>query len=255
MFFLLRKNGFNSFWASEVIPTMVLDRASHSDFGGKPILTLVPQNTMSEFWLPLNSFDYTKNSKCGCGELSKKSWLTNQKVFHILVYYWLIKWCVIDYGLFNFFKPCWPCSLPVELAIWYSLPWVPLRLSWKCRSSGVQISKSPSPSQYPIVQCWNRRWFFEGAYHDGSCLYYLCIGNLVATRIMIKMCDTQLLPRNCVPSRLSDNPRNWAKRTSNHVAWTKCCNLMLWCVAASHTLARHRTIICMHWDSWMAKAK
>lgn len=32
-----------------------------------PILNLIPNSTMKEFWLPLHAFDVTAQSKSGCG--------------------------------------------------------------------------------------------------------------------------------------------------------------------------------------------
>ena len=59
----------------ELDPCKVLDRyvASCAESkGGRPVLTLVPQDTMSEFWLPLNAFDLSKGSKCGCAGCQTK---------------------------------------------------------------------------------------------------------------------------------------------------------------------------------------
>lgn len=60
----------------QVIARLVL---THS-VDAKPSLTLVPQNTLSEFFLPLHAFDYSKNCKNGCMELSKKMQHENVKI-------------------------------------------------------------------------------------------------------------------------------------------------------------------------------
>ena len=44
-------------------PKVQMDRA---------FLSLIPNEKMDEFWLPLRAFDYSANGKNGCGGLSKK---------------------------------------------------------------------------------------------------------------------------------------------------------------------------------------
>lgn len=41
----------------------------HGDPVSKPVLTAVPVESVSEFWLPLASFDYSRKAKNGCGVL------------------------------------------------------------------------------------------------------------------------------------------------------------------------------------------
>ena len=64
----------------EVINELICARAPSP--GARPVLTLVPQTTLGEFWLPLEAFDFSKTSKCGCAGLSQNS---------IFVWKWIVK--------------------------------------------------------------------------------------------------------------------------------------------------------------------
>lgn len=35
------------------------------------VTTIVPNNSVDQFWLPLSAFDFAPNGKNGCGELAK----------------------------------------------------------------------------------------------------------------------------------------------------------------------------------------
>ena len=48
----------------EVITELVGSRSMGK--GSKPVLSLVPQESIGEFYLPLTAFDYSKTSKSGC---------------------------------------------------------------------------------------------------------------------------------------------------------------------------------------------
>ena len=55
---------------SKVVKNLVLDRFD-PESKQRPTLSLVPQSSLSEFWLPLNYFDISPTGKNGCGEFKK----------------------------------------------------------------------------------------------------------------------------------------------------------------------------------------
>ena len=48
----------------QVLSRLILDRCA--DIDPKPTLTLVPQNSLAEFWLPLTAFYLGPDAKNGC---------------------------------------------------------------------------------------------------------------------------------------------------------------------------------------------
>ena len=50
--------------AMQVLKRLVLDRGAHLD--PKPTLSLVPQASLAEFWLPLTAFHLGESAKNGC---------------------------------------------------------------------------------------------------------------------------------------------------------------------------------------------
>lgn len=131
---------------------------------GKPVLTLVPQDSLAEFWLPLTSFDYTRESKHGCGGIGKKKRITNQSFFCKIA-------CLID--VFHPFQ-LWtlnipePCSLsgqrPVQEALQRVFDWLS-QFCWKC---GSQVSEDCSQQNYWLLYSWHSGWFPENINDDGG---------------------------------------------------------------------------------------
>ena len=54
----------------EAVQHLVVDRFD-PDSRSRPTLSLVPQSSLTEFFLPLNFFDVSPNGKNGCGGLKK----------------------------------------------------------------------------------------------------------------------------------------------------------------------------------------
>ena len=60
----------------QVLTRLIIDR--FSDIDPKPTLTLVPQNSLAEFWLPLTAFYVGQDAKNGCQGLT---WGTSPCVY------------------------------------------------------------------------------------------------------------------------------------------------------------------------------
>ena len=62
----------------------------------KPVLTLVPQSSLAEFYLELWKFDYSKDAKSGCGAVQKFIMLSNVDLFFLkfhCIYLNPEQWC------------------------------------------------------------------------------------------------------------------------------------------------------------------
>ena len=63
---------------SKVVKNLVVDRFD-PESKQRPTLSLVPQSSLSEFWLPLNYFDISPAGKNGCGGFEKYLVLFGQR--------------------------------------------------------------------------------------------------------------------------------------------------------------------------------
>ena len=129
----------------QVITTLVLERSETVD--PKPTLSLVPQATLNEFWLPLTAFHLGESAKNGCQGLNCLV------VFNSGVSVFVDQWVGLDSLVRNSVKTSNHWSLKIGLKM--SSVACTLGSSWRGTVLQLKPSRRASPMQ-TLRGWWNR---------------------------------------------------------------------------------------------------
>ena len=148
----------------KVLKRLVIDPNAHLD--PKPTLTLVPQASLAEFWLPLTAFHLGEDAKNGCSGLNLCD------IFGILCGVFCQKQFVQSPYHLNLPTTPSPCRLAAERAVsptlWGVSPWLQV-VGGVC---GNQISICRFNQADQRLQRLFQRWVYKSAAHDQHLLFH-----------------------------------------------------------------------------------